>query len=351
MESYQDQAPGRAISWAGPPAPSAARRPGTTLLEVDNLSVSFQTAAGRLPAVDGVSFQIARGEVLGLVGESGCGKSVTAHSLLRLIPSPPGRIERGRVHYAGRDLLKLPLSELRRIRGHKISMIFQDPLTALSPLQRIGAQLTETLRLHQRIGRRAAWQTGMDWLTRVGLADPAARMLAYPHQCSGGMRQRVMIAMALMLGPDLIIADEPATALDLTIQAQIFELMLTMKERRASILLISHDLGVVEGLCDRVLVMYASRLVEEAPTPDLFANPLHPYTRALLNSIPARQSRGGRLAAIPGQVPSPLHYPRGCHFQERCPLVSARCRMAKPALVAMGSQRRVACFRAGLEGI
>ena len=316
------------------------------LLKVEDLTVSFQTDEGRLTAVDGVSFHINRGEVLGLVGESGCGKSVTAHSLVRLIPAPPGRIEAGAVHFGGRDLLALPIKELRQIRGRAISIIFQDPLTALSPLHRIGAQLAETLQLHRPVGRREAWATGEDWLRRVGIPDPAERMLAYPHQCSGGMRQRVMIAMALMLNPDLVIADEPTTALDVTIQAQIFELMLALKSRDSSILMITHDMGVVWELCARVIVMYASRIVEEGSVKDVFAAPLHPYTRGLLNSMPSRQQRGRRLEAIPGQVPSPLQYPRGCHFCDRCPLVFDRCRVESPELLGMGKGRRVACFRA-----
>ncbi len=316
------------------------------LLKVENLTVSFQTDAGRLTAVDGVSFQVARGEVLGLVGESGCGKSVTAHSLVRLIPSPPGRIESGAVRFGGRDLLALPVAELRKIRGRAISLIFQDPLTALSPLQRIGDQLVEALQLHRAVGRRAAWQTGAGWLQRVGLPDSAGRMFAYPHECSGGMRQRVMIAMALMLEPDLVIADEPTTALDVTIQAQVFELLLALKSRDSSLLLITHDMGVVWELCTRVIVMYASRIVEEGPVREVFAAPLHPYTRGLLDSLPARQPPGRRLTAIPGQVPSPLDYPRGCHFCDRCPLAFGRCRAEKPELIEISPGRRVACFRA-----
>ncbi|MBU4199677.1 MAG: ABC transporter ATP-binding protein [Verrucomicrobia bacterium] len=319
------------------------------LLKVENLTVSFQADEGRLQAVDGVSFHINRGEVLGLVGESGCGKSVTAHSLVRLIPSPPGRIEAGSVRFDGRDLLALPIEELRQIRGRAISMIFQDPLTALSPLHRIGAQLAETLQLHRPIGRREAWAIGEDWLQRVGIPDPAERLFAYPHQCSGGMRQRVMIAMALMLNPDLVIADEPTTALDVTIQAQIFELMLALKRRDSSILLITHDMGVVWELCSRMIVMYASRIVEEGSVPDVFSAPLHPYTRGLLSSMPSRQQRGRRLEAIPGQVPSPMQYPRGCHFCDRCPLAFDRCRVEKPELAGLGEGRRVACFRAGTD--
>ncbi len=318
----------------------------TSLLKVKNLSVSFHTDEGILRAVDGVSFQINRGEVLGLVGESGCGKSVTAHSLLRLIPTPPGRIDSGAVWLNGRNLLSLPQSELRRVRGKALSMIFQDPLTALSPLQRLGVQLVEAQQLHQAISWRAAWKIAEDWLAQVGIADPAERMFAYPHQCSGGIRQRVMIAMALMSNPDLVIADEPATALDVTIQAQIFELMLTKISKRSAILLISHDMGVIWELCSRVLVMYASRIVEEGPVQDLFIKPLHPYTRGLLASIPSRQSRGQKLTCIPGQVPSPLDYPLGCHFYPRCPWALERCQTEKPELKNFNGERRVACFQA-----
>ncbi len=317
------------------------------LLTVENLTVSFQTEEGRLTAVDGVSFDIRRGEVLGLVGESGCGKSVTAHSLVRLVPSPPGRIESGAVRFGGRDLLALPIAELRQIRGRAISLIFQEPLTALSPLHRIGFQLVEVLQLHRPMAKGAAWKLSAEWLRKVGIPDPAERMFAYPHQCSGGMRQRVMIAMALMLDPDLVIADEPTTALDVTIQAQIFELMLELKGRDSAILLITHDMGTVWELCRRVIVMYASRIVEEGPVEAVFAAPLHPYTRGLLNSMPSRQARGRRLEAIPGQVPSPLRYPRGCHFCDRCPLVFDRCRAEKPALAVRGDGRKAACFRAG----
>ncbi|MBU1692527.1 MAG: ABC transporter ATP-binding protein [Verrucomicrobia bacterium] len=325
----------------------------SALLQIRNLSVSFETDEGTLRAVEGVSFDIGEGEVLGLVGESGCGKTVTALSILRLIPSPPGRIESGEILFRGTDLLGLPPAELRRIRGQSISMVFQDPMTALSPLHRIGSQLVETLQLHRKISRRAAWSLGTEWLEKVGIPAAAERMYAYPHHLSGGMRQRVMIAMALMLEPSLIIADEPTTALDVTIQAQIFNLLLDMKDRNTSVLLITHDMGVVWEMCRRVVVMYASRVAEEGAADDLFNRPLHPYTQGLLRSMPSSQSKGARLEAIPGQVPSPLNYPVGCRFSDRCPKVFARCHTAEPPLYAAGEDRRAACFlldKAGTPG-
>lgn len=315
------------------------------LLQIKNLTVSFDTDDGRLCAVDDVSFDLEEGEVLGLVGESGCGKTVTAQSILRLVPTPPGRIEVGQILFRGQDLLQRPIRELRKIRGQSISMIFQDPLTTLSPLHRIGDQLAETVRLHRKMSRRAARALGLEWLTKVGIPAAAERMEAYPHHLSGGMRQRVMIAMALMLEPALIIADEPTTALDVTIQAQIFKLLLDMKDRSTSVLLITHDMGVVWEMCRRVVVMYASRVVEEADAESLFAAPQHPYTEGLLRSMPSRQERGRKLEAIPGQVPSPLRYPAGCRFSDRCPKVFARCRIENPPLYQLGA-RRSACFLA-----
>ncbi|HOW96603.1 MAG TPA: ABC transporter ATP-binding protein [Kiritimatiellia bacterium] len=321
------------------------------LLQIQDLTVAFETDEGRLCAADRVSFDIEEGEVLGLVGESGCGKTVTALSILRLIPSPPGRIESGSILFRGRDLLALPASELRRVRGQAISMVFQDPMTALSPLHRVGDQLVETLQLHQKIGRRAARSLAVEWLKKVGIPAAAERMDAWPHQLSGGMRQRVMLAMALMLEPALIIADEPTTALDVTIQAQIFNLLLDMKDRSTSVLLITHDMGAVWAMCSRVVVMYASRVVEAGPAEALFRAPLHPYTQGLLRSMPSVQAPGGRLEAIPGQVPSPLNYPTGCHFSDRCPKVFGRCRVAEPPLYTRGEGRGAACFLLDEAGI
>jgi peptide/nickel transport system ATP-binding protein/oligopeptide transport system ATP-binding protein len=316
----------------------------STLLDIRNLGVTFDTDEGPLKAVDNVSFSIQQGEVVGLVGESGCGKSVTALGLLRLIPMPPGRFTSGEVFFEGRDLLRLPTDELRTIRGRRISVIFQEPMSALSPLHRVGAQLMETLQLHLPLDKRTAWNTSVDWLNRVGLPDPEAQMRAYPYQLSGGMLQRVMIAMALMLEPALIIADEPTTALDVTIQAQILDLLRTLKSQDASLLLITHDLGVVWELCDRIVVMYASRMVEEGPRRELFENPAHPYTRALLDSVLSLTGRADRLSTIEGQVPSPLAYPAGCRFAPRCPHAFARCHQEQPPLYSIADKRHSACF-------
>lgn len=317
-----------------------------TLLCVNNLGVEFAVDEGIVRAVDEVSFNISRGESLGLVGESGCGKSVTALALTRLIPSPPGRITSGRVEFMGRDLLKLKPEALRQVRGNDISMIFQEPLSALSPLHRIGRQMTEGIGFHKSMPKYEAWQYAMDWLEKVGIPDAAERMHAYPHQLSGGMQQRVMIAMALMLSPGLIIADEPTTALDVTTQAQIFRLIREMKQNETALLLITHDMGVVWEMCDRVIVMYASRIVESAGIEEIFSRPVHPYTRGLLEAIPRLAGGRNYLKDIAGQVPSPLRYPRGCHFQDRCPHAFDRCEIEKPELVECGDGHLAACFLA-----
>ncbi len=314
------------------------------LLAVNNLSVSFTTDEGRFTAADDICMKIGRGESVGLVGESGCGKSVTALALTRLIPSPPGCIESGQVYFEGVDLMTRDASEMRKIRGNAISMIFQEPLSALSPLHRIGRQLVEALLLHRRMAKRDAWQYAEKWLRKVGIPDAAERMYNYPYQLSGGMQQRVMIAMALMLEPALVIADEPTTALDVTTQAQIFGLLQDMKHNFGSLLLITHDMGVVWEMCERVIVMYASRIVESASREAVFAHPAHPYTIGLLQAIP-RLSRGRkRLNDIPGQVPSPFDYPRGCHFQARCPHAFDRCRRETPPLFDCGGGQKAACF-------
>jgi oligopeptide/dipeptide ABC transporter ATP-binding protein len=315
----------------------------STLLQIEDLSVHFDTDEGTVRAVDGVSLDIRRGEALGLVGESGCGKSVTALSVLRLIPSPPGHIAAGRILFHGDDLLRLPIARLRAVRGRAISMIFQEPMTALSPLHRIGAQLAETLQFHRNIRSDDAWRTGADWLRRVGIPDPADRMLAYPHELSGGMSQRVMIAMALMLDPELVIADEPTTALDVTIQAQVFDLMRGMRRKDTSLLLITHNMGVVWEMCTRVAVMYASEIVEVAGRDAVFSGPLHPYTEALIASIPPVAGNCRRLETIPGQVPSPLAYPAGCRFRDRCKYAFARCAIEHPPLYDIDG-RLVRCF-------
>jgi len=315
------------------------------ILNVQDLTVHFDTDAGPVRAVDRVNFVVRPGEVLGVVGESGCGKSVTASAILRLIPSPPGHIDSGSIHFEGADLLRLPIAEMRRIRGRKISMIFQEPMTALSPLHRIGRQMVEALQLHRELSTSAARQLSETWLDRVGLPDPAHQMRSYPFELSGGMRQRVMIAMAMMLEPSLLIADEPTTALDVTVQAQILELMLAMKQRSTSMLLITHDMGVIWETCNRVLVMYASRVVEEGPVESIFNNPLHPYTQGLLRSIPAlNRDSNQRLPSIAGQVPSLLNLPKGCHFNDRCPHASKRCFQEQPLLREFADDRHSACF-------
>jgi len=317
------------------------------VLEVKELTVQFATEAGLLTAVEDVSFEVRAGEVVGIVGESGCGKSVTALSILRLIPRPPGRFARGRIVFKGQDLLSLPLGALRQIRGKQIGMIFQEPMTALSPLKRVGRQMVEILRVHEPgLSKAQAWATATRWLASVGIPEPAERMHSYPFQLSGGMRQRVMIAMALMLHPALLIADEPTTALDVTIQAQVFELIREMKADDTSLLLITHDMGVIWELCDRVLVMYASHIVEAGDTDALFDDPRHPYTRGLLRAVPRLDAEREQLEAIDGQVPSPLDYPPGCHFSARCPIAIARCHTEAPSLERLADGRQVACFRA-----
>jgi oligopeptide/dipeptide ABC transporter ATP-binding protein len=314
------------------------------LLQVEHLAVEFSTASGPVRAVDGVSFAVHRGEALGVVGESGCGKSVTALSIMRLLPSPPGRIAGGAITLDGRDVLALPIPELRALRGRHLAMIFQDPMSALSPLHSVGRQLAEAVRLHRPVSRDEAWALGEAWLRKVGLPDPEQRMHSLPHELSGGMRQRVVIAMAMMLEPSLLIADEPTTALDVTIQAQIFDLMRQLRDARTALLLITHDMGVIWEMCDRMLVMYAGRVVEEGPVREVFARPRHPYTAGLLASMPRNQTSGRRLSAIPGQVPAPGHMPVGCRFADRCPHVFARCRTEDPRTFEVTDDHRAACF-------
>ncbi len=314
------------------------------LLDLKNLTVTFETDDGSLKAVDRVSFHLDFGEVVGLVGESGCGKSVTALSILKLIPTPPGVISADSIRFKGLDLLQMPPEEMRAIRGKAISMIFQEPMAALSPLHRIGHQLVEALTVHDRMSKQDAREYAKEWLEKVRIPDPDQRMNAYPFHLSGGMQQRIMIAMALMMNPDLLIADEPTTALDVTIQAQVFDLIREMKRRHTSILLITHDMGVIWEMCDRVIVMYASRVVEEARQADIFSNPAHPYTQGLLQSIPRLSERGRRLETISGQVPSPLDYPSGCHFRNRCPHAFDRCTQEEPQLFNVNPVHRAACF-------
>jgi peptide/nickel transport system ATP-binding protein len=313
-----------------------------SLLRIEDLVTEFRTEHGVLRAVDGVSFEIPRGKTLGVVGESGCGKSVTALSVMRLIPDPPGRIAAGRILYDGRDLLGLSATEMRGIRGNKISMIFQEPMTSLNPVFTVGDQVAEAVRLHQKKSRREALEVAVDMFQLVGIPSPSDRVHNYPHQMSGGMRQRVMIAMALACKPDLLIADEPTTALDVTIQAQILDLLRKLqRELGMSILLITHDLGVVAETCDEVVVMYAGKVVERAPTSELFGSPRHHYTAGLMRSVPRFEDRRdhNRLQEIKGMVPSLHELPAGCRFQDRCPAVEPRCRESEPDLVALGASQ------------
>ncbi len=317
----------------------------TPLLQVKDLRTWFDIEGNRAWAVGGVSFDVLPGEFLGIVGESGSGKSVTALSLMRLIPDPPGRIESGEVLFEGRDLLKLPLEEVRKVRGKDIAMIFQEPMTSLNPVLTIGRQVMESLRLHEDLDDAAARARAVEVLTQVGIPDAEKRLSAYPHQFSGGMRQRVMIAMALSCRPKLLIADEPTTALDVTIQAQILDLMQSLQEERqgGATILITHDLAVVAETCDRVIVMYGGRIQEVGSTRDLFRDPLHPYTRGLMGSIPGEDTKGRPLFAIPGNVPSILDFPPGCRFCSRCELVEERCRVEEPPLVEVAPGRQVRC--------
>ncbi|PZN06662.1 MAG: dipeptide ABC transporter ATP-binding protein DppD, partial [Bacillota bacterium] len=288
-----------------------------------------------------------RGETLAVVGESGCGKSVTALSIMRLIPSPPGRIEAGEILFEGRDLLRLPEEEMRHIRGNEISMIFQEPMTSLNPVFTVGDQIAEVFMLHRGMGRREALEQAVEMLRHVGIPAPERRVREYPHQMSGGMRQRVMIAMALACHPKLLIADEPTTALDVTIQAQILDLMRRLKEELGmAILLITHDLGVVAEMAERVVVMYAGRVVEEGDVYSVFRNPVHPYTEGLLRSIPRLDEDRERLPAIEGTVPSPGQMPRGCPFHPRCPYATDTCREVEPRLEQLGEGRYAACHLA-----
>ena len=315
------------------------------LLDVRNLTVSFKTDEGVITAVEDVSFRVGKGEILGLVGESGCGKSVASLAVMRLIPIPPGQIESGKAFFKGRDLLELATDDMRRIRGNEISMIFQEPMSALSPLQRVGQQLVEALQLHDgNLSNKAAWTMAADWLDQVRIKDAKERMFAYPYQLSGGQQQRVMIAMAMMQDPDLIIADEPTTALDVTIQAQVFKLIREMRQEKTAILLITHDMGVIWEMCDRVMVMYASKIVEKGTRTELFAQPAHPYTQGLLASIPRLTHQAGRLYSIPGQVPSPFDYPSGCHFRDRCQYAFERCAREEPQLMELSDSHSAACF-------
>jgi oligopeptide/dipeptide ABC transporter ATP-binding protein len=318
----------------------------TPLLKIRGLKTHFFTESGVAKAVDGVDLDVRQGEVLGLVGESGSGKSVTALSILRLIPDPPGRIVEGEIRFQGQNLLDLPIEAMRAVRGSQISMVFQEPMTSLNPVFTIGMQVTEVILAHDHCGRAEADRRAIDILTEVGIPDSVARLKQYPHHLSGGMRQRVVIAMALANNPALLIADEPTTALDVTIQAQILDLMRAAKTKRqgAAILLITHNLAVVAEMCDRVAVMYGGKIQEVAPVKELFSNPLHPYTRGLLGSIPRVDGvKATRLQAIPGSVPDIMELPVGCKFETRCGDRFEPCAGTEPALVERSPGHLVRC--------
>lgn len=326
--------------------PSIPSTPSDTILEIKDLVVSFDTDNGPVKAVDDVSFNLKSGQVLGIAGESGCGKSVTALSIIRLLPKPIANILKGSVLYQGQDLLTLPIENMHEIRGKKISMIFQEPMTALNPVHAIGRQIVEVYGLHfpeMTLSQKSG--ASVDMLKRVGIPDPDRVMDKYPHQLSGGMLQRVMIAMALSCEPDILIADEPTTALDVTVQAQIMDMILELKERiHMSVILITHDLGVIAQNCDEVVVMYAGRVAEQAGVVPLFNDPRHPYTQGLLASIVSRaQIAKTRLPTIRGNVPSLSHMPSGCRFADRCPRVEAQCRKLIPKQRLIGKDRSAAC--------
>ena len=319
------------------------------LLSVDGLSVNFFTEEGIARAVQDVSLSIKKGRTLALVGESGCGKSVTALSIMRLIPDPPGKIVSGDIVFGKNSLLKLNEKRMRTVRGNKIAMIFQEPMTSLNPVYTVGSQIAESIILHQRKSRKQAWADAVEILQKVGIPDSHHRVNEYPHQMSGGMRQRVMIAIAISCHPELLIADEPTTALDVTIQAQILDLLDELQQQnKMSILLITHDLGVVAERADDVAVMYASRLAEVAESKQLFASPLHPYTQGLLKSLPRLGFNEKRLYTISGNVPDPLHFPGGCKFHPRCSIGwnDKRCQTLEPELRQVGDGRHVACWHA-----
>ena len=327
--------------------------PGAAVLEIDDLRTHFFTQAGVVRAVDGVSYTVRAGETLGVVGESGCGKSVTALSVLRLVADPPGRIVGGKIRFGGANLLDLSENEMEGIRGNEISMIFQEPMTSLNPLLTVGRQISEAITVHQGVSARGAMNKAVEMLRRVSIPEPERRVHAYPHQLSGGMRQRVMIAMALSCNPKVLIADEPTTALDVTIQAQILELMRELQETfGTAIILITHDMGVVAENADRVVVMYAGRKVEEASARTLFEQPGHPYTRGLLDSIPKldvvahEDARRIRLNEIEGMVPSLHNLPKGCTFAPRCEFATDKCRAAYPPLLQHRPGHVIACWHA-----
>ena len=326
---------------------------GHAVLQVRNLRTEFVTRKGIVPAVDGVSFDVWKGRVTGLVGESGCGKSVTSLSILGLVPSPPGRVAGGEILFEGRDLARMSYGAMCAVRGKDISMIFQEPMTSLNPVMTVGRQVGEALRIHQRLSSEEVRRRTLEMFDLVGIPEPENRYSAFPHQLSGGLRQRVMIAMALICAPKLLVADEPTTALDVTIQAQVLDLMMGLKKRLGTaIVLITHDLGVVAETCDDVHVMYAGHIVEQGDVFNIFERPEHPYTQGLLRSIPDASGRGrkGRLASIEGMVPPLTALPPGCRFAPRCTLARERCHREMPELAAVGEGQFVRCWRAAERG-
>jgi oligopeptide/dipeptide ABC transporter ATP-binding protein len=331
---------------AGPTAtPAASNGKSDALLSVSDLSVQFLTESGPATVVDKLSFNVRAGEMIGIVGESGSGKTVTSLAVMRLVPSPPGRIVSGSVMFEDRDLLTLSLRDMRKVRGDEIAMVFQDPMTSLNPVFTIGTQLVDTIRLHRKMKKRAARARAVELLDMVGIPDPERRIKDYPHQLSGGMRQRALLALALSCEPRLLIADEPTTALDVTVQAQILDLLRSLQSRLGmAVVLVTHDLGVIADLCSRVVVMYAGQVVEEASVEDLFAHPQHPYTEGLLAAIPQVAETDERLASIPGVVPDPLAMPTGCRFHPRCRYAMPECTSA-PVELRGASEHRARCIR------
>ncbi len=325
------------------PAPLGAPPSPEALLDVRKLKTHFHVMDGVVPAVDGVSFSLGAGQTLGIVGESGSGKSVTALTIMRLLDIPPAEIVEGEVWFDGREILTMPIEEMRKIRGNDIAMIFQEPLTSLNPVFTIGDQIAEQVALHKKVSKKEAWDRAIESISLVGIPSPERRVKQYPHEMSGGMRQRVMIAMALSCEPKLLIADEPTTALDVTIQAQILELLKTIQERTESaLLIITHDLGVVAEMVDNIIVMYAGQIVEQGTADEVLLSPKAPYTMGLLESIPTVEKRGGRLSVISGTVPNPFNLPPGCRFQPRCPYAWDLCRQLAPDLNRAGGPHQLA---------
>jgi oligopeptide/dipeptide ABC transporter ATP-binding protein len=323
-----------------------------TLLRVEDLRTQFHTDAGLVHVVDGVNLELKKGEILGIVGESGCGKSVTSLSIMQLLPKGIGKVTSGNISLAGKDILAMSKSELRKMRGSQISMIFQEPMTSLNPVFKVGEQIMEAIRFHMKLSKKEAKSYAIEMLTKVGISRPESVVDEYPHQLSGGMRQRVMIAIAMACEPKILIADEPTTALDVTIQAQILNLMRQLQqEKGTSIMLITHDLGVVAEMCDRVVVMYAGQVVEETDVKSLFKNPKHPYTKGLLASLPQLTSDGDRLNSIPGQVPALDEMPIGCRFAPRCEFRMSVCETSNPDLLDTGEQHNCRCHLYQEEGI